>query len=438
VPIACQAPSPLIAGVQQPLFGFILVSITQKIHSPTPSALSAAELKQARNWLAAAAPHSPSWMDICQQTDDLAAIEKTAQEFIAQCAHVIVCGTGGSSLSARALRDLIAHPLGQPAHGRPQIHLLDSTEPDLLDAAMNLPAASTGWLFISRSGGTLETVTQFLAFISRNLHRRAGMVRVITLAGSNPLRDLAEHYGVPVLEHATHIGGRYSVFSNVGMLPAAILGLDIRAMRAGAASMISDEGMAMALAAAHWHRACWESGHQTHVMLPYSVRLQGWTYWYRQLWAESLGKAGKGTTPLIGLGPLDQHSMLQLLLDGPKDKSITTVHIAPSQAAPVPNRPLDAAVAPEGSLLAFLNSLDGQAIVQAQAHGTTRSFINHHLPVRQLSLPDLREQSVGALLMLQMLETVLVAQLLGVNAFDQPAVEESKTIALASLRGAKP
>lgn len=414
--------------------------IQQIIHAPAQPAVTAANIAQARQWLDATATAQPSWRDIVTYTDDLSTIERIAKNFRAQCAHVIICGTGGSSLSARALIDLIAHPLNIHDGKAPQLHLLDSTEPELLDAAFALPPETTGWIFISRSGGTLETVTQFLSFIAHGMHRRAACVQVITLPGEaapskNPLRALAQHYNVPVIDHMPSIGGRYAFFSNVGMLPAAILGFDIRALRAGGASMLADDGIAMALSAARWHQACITEHYHTHVMLPYHARLYGWTYWYRQLWAESLGKDGRGTTPLIGLAPLDQHSMLQLLLDGPRDKSITTLQVAPTASTRIPNAPLDTQLAAPESMLAFINGLEGGAIVEAQAIGTTQSFIKRHMPVRELHLPDLKETSIGALFMQQMLETVLTAQLLGVNAFDQPAVEESKTLAMRYLKG---
>ena len=409
----------------------------QIIHASPKAAVSSISpemLAQAKDYLAGTAIDQPSWKDICTHADDLAEISAIAEQFRQRCDHVVLCGTGGSSLGARALLDLWGDPLGLPNVARPTIHLLDSTEPELLEAAFALPAERTGWLFVSRSGGTLETLAQFLTYISRGQHTKAAFAQVITLSGANPLRQLAEEYGIPVADHAQHIGGRFSILSNVGLIPAAIVGMDIAALRRGAASMLSDEGISMALAATHWHAQCRAAGFLTHVMLPYTSRLKGWTYWHRQLWAESLGKNGKGTTPLIGLGPLDQHSMLQLLLDGPQDKSMTTIHIAPAAVAAAGGNPLGQGLTLTDPSLAFLAKLRGEEIMHAQAYGLTHSFINRGIPVRELRLDNLREETIGALLMEQMLETVLTAQAFSVNAFDQPAVEETKVLAMQYLR----
>jgi glucose-6-phosphate isomerase len=415
-----------------------MLPLHQQIH-PTSShiAASAADVAEARAYLAATAREpAPSWMTICTQLDDLAEIQRVAAEFRAKCAHVVLCGTGGSSLGTRALLDICTHPLGLADTAYPTIHLLDSTEPELLEAVFALPPEKTGWLFISRSGGTLETCAQFLAYASRGMHKKSAYAHVITLLNGNPLHRLAQEYGIGVSAHAEPIGGRFSVLSNVGLLPAAIVGMDIAALRQGAASMLGEEGVRYAVEAVQWHVQSRTKGCLTHVMLPYASRLKGWTYWYRQLWAESLGKDGKGTTPLIGLGPLDQHSMLQLLLDGPADKNITTIHIAPDAVAASGGQKLGEGLKLADASLAFLAELRGEEIMHAQAYGTTHSFVNRGIPVREIFLSQLNEQAIGALFMLQMLETVLTARAYGVNAFDQPAVEESKVLAMRFLREA--
>lgn len=372
------------------------------------------------------------WLTVPRQRDDLDAIKARAEIYREQCDHVVLCGTGGSSLGARTLADMVAHPLGLQRNGIPQLHILESTDPERMEAIKHdLPLERTGWIFISKSGTTLETLTQFLVFLEQHKDRATGPRTVITMPGERPMRSLAEEHSIPVFDHAPELGGRFSVFSMVGLLPAAILGLDVEALRAGAVSMLSCEQLTLAAEAACWHMACLRQGFATQVIMPYASRLNGWTYWYRQLWAESLGKNGRGSTPLAALGPVDHHSMLQLFLDGPADKSLTTVCIDHA----VSSKPL---ILPAGMTEhQYLTGHSGLDVINAQAYGTIQSFRNHGLPVRELRLSALNEHSLGALLMLGMLETVFTAKLLDVNAFDQPAVEESKLIAAQYLKTAQ-
>jgi glucose-6-phosphate isomerase len=295
----------------------------------------------------------------------------------------------------------------------------------------DLPPARTGWIFISKSGTTLETMTQFLCYLDwRSRHRDAvhAPATVITMPGERPLRTLAEKHSIRVMDHPPALGGRFSVLSVVGLLPAAIAGVDITMLRQGAATMLEHEGLYIASQAACWQLECMKRGLGIQIVMPYAKRLENWTLWYRQLWAESLGKGGKGSTPLAAIGPVDQHSMLQLFLDGPKDKSVTLVMVDDVRQY----EPLAIPYASENH--DYLAAVSGAEIVQAQAYGTTQAFLNQNLPLREIRLPQLDEYHLGALLMLAMLETVMTAELLGVDAFDQPAVEEGKKITFAMLQ----
>jgi glucose-6-phosphate isomerase len=230
-----------------------------------------------------------------------------------------------------------------------------------------------------------------------------------------------------MLDHDPGVGGRFSVLTNVGLLPAAALGLDVAAIRAGAARALAPVlarrpaaevpaalGAALALAAAK----------PISVLMAYADRLERFTRWYVQLWAESLGKDGKGTTPVAALGPVDQHSQLQLFIAGPRDKLITVITTAAEGRGP--------AMAPDLAALAgepgFANRTIGD-LAAAEGRATAETLARNGCPVRTIRLERLDEATLGELLMHFMLETMIAAHLLGVDAFDQPAVEEGKVLA---------
>jgi glucose-6-phosphate isomerase len=234
---------------------------------------------------------------------------------------------------------------------------------------------------------------------------------------------------VPLLDHDPGVGGRFSVLTNVGLLPAAIAGLNIEKIRAGAASALAPilesrpaqeappaVGAAIAVALA--------ATKPLSVMMAYADRLERFTRWYVQLWAESLGKDGKGTTPLAALGPVDQHSQLQLFIGGPRDKFFTVVTVGAAGRGPR----IDAALAKLAGEPEFAGKTIGD-LVAAQGRATAETLAKNGCPVRTIHIEKLDEHALGELLMHFMLETIIAAHLLGVDPFDQPAVEEGKVLA---------
>ncbi len=167
------------------------------------------------------------------------------------------------------------------------------------------------------------------------------------------------------------------------------------------------------------------------VMMAYADRLERFTHWYLQLWAESLGKDGKGTTPLAALGPVDQHSQQQLFLAGPRDKLFTVITVNAAGRGPA----IDAKLAKEAGERDFAGKTVGD-LVAAQGRAMIETFVAHGIPVRTIALHRLDEESLGELLMHFMLETIIAGHLLGVDPFDQPAVEEAKVLAKRYLTSA--
>ncbi|TAK48345.1 MAG: glucose-6-phosphate isomerase [Xanthobacteraceae bacterium] len=380
---------------------------------------------------------------LASERGDLAAIGSAATRLREGASDIVILGTGGSSLGAQALVQLAGSTvsgLGLVGGGQ-RLHFLDNLDPLTFDAMLaRLPLATTRFVAISKSGGTAETLMQTMAALDAARH--AGLeakIPVLFLGLSEParpdrknaLRDLLTHFKVPMLDHDTGVGGRFSVLTNVGLLPAALAGLDIVAVRAGAAAALAPvlgrspaREVAPAVGAALAVALARHNDKAISVMMAYADRLERFTRWYVQLWAESLGKDGKGTTPVAALGPVDQHSQLQLFIDGPRDKLFTVITVDTAHKGP--RMPVDLV------RLCGEDALSDRTIgdlVAAQGRATAETLTKNGCPVRTFHIDRLDEAALGELMMHFMLETIIAANLIGVDAFDQPAVEEGKVLA---------
>jgi glucose-6-phosphate isomerase len=382
-----------------------------------------------------------------EKRDDVAAIKAAAGRLSAAgTTDVVFLGTGGSSLGGQTLAQLAGH--AAPGAGllrEPRWHFLDNLDPETFGPLLGcLPLATTRFVAISKSGGTAETLMQTMAVLSvlkqggledRIPELMLGLTEPAKAGKRNGLRDLLGAHRVPMLDHDPGVGGRFSVLTNVGLLPAAIAGLNIEKIRAGAASALapilearpaqevpSAVGAAIVVALAATKRLS--------VMMAYADRLERFTHWYVQLWAESLGKDGKGTTPLAALGPVDQHSQLQLFIAGPRDKLFTTLTVSAAGRGPR----IDTELAKLAGEPGFAGKTIGD-LVAAQGRATAETLAKNGCPVRTIHIEKLDEYALGELLMHFMLETIISAHLFGVDPFDQPAVEEGKVLAKRYLAG---
>jgi glucose-6-phosphate isomerase len=375
--------------------------------------------------------------------DDLVPIRDTARRLAENATDVVLLGTGGSSLGGQTLAQLAGHavPGVGALRAAPRLHFMDNLDPETYGALLGkLPHTTTRFVAISKSGGTAETLMQTIAALTavkaEGLETRIpdiflGLTEPAKSGKTNGLRELLAAHHVPILDHHTGIGGRFSALTNVGLLPAAMLDLDIAAVREGAglalapvlakkpaAQVPAALGAALAVALAE------SKGKSISVLMAYADRLERFTRWYVQLWAESLGKNGKGTTPVAALGPVDQHSQVQLFIGGPRDKLFTVVTVAGAGRGPR----MDAVLAKLAGEPAFGGKTIGD-LVAAEGRATAETLVKNGCPVRTIHLPQLNEETLGELLMHFMLETIIAAHLLGLDAFDQPAVEEGKVLA---------
>ena len=379
---------------------------------------------------------------------DLETIRDTARQLADRATDIVIFGTGGSSLGGQTLAQLAGFAVAGVGALRapPQLHFIDNLDPDSFGTLLaRLPRATTRFVAISKSGGTAETLMQTIAALSamknEGLQTRIpdtflGISEPAKSGKANGLRHLLGKYRVPMLDHDTGVGGRYSAFTNVGLLPAAMLGLDVAAVREGAglalAPVLAKKPSAQVPAAvgAALSVALSESK-SISVMMAYCDRLQRFTHWYVQLWAESLGKGGKGTTPVAALGPVDQHSQLQLFIGGPRDKLFTVITVDGAGSGPR----IDGDLARIAGEPGFAGKTIGD-LVAAEGRATAETLAKNGCPVRTIHISKLDEESLGELMMHFMLETIIAAHLLGIDAFDQPAVEEGKVLAKKYLTGA--
>jgi glucose-6-phosphate isomerase len=421
-------------------------------HGVAADALNAAlgRAETALDWLRAR--HADGGLPLLRQPgshDDLVATREAGRRLALGATDIVFLGTGGSSLGGQTLAQLAGYAV--PGIGAlrspPRIHFMDNLDPETYGALLDkLPHKTTRYVAISKSGGTGETLMQTIAALSavkaEGLETKIpdfflGLTEPAKAGKRNGLRDLLAQHHVPILDHHPGVGGRFSALTNVGLLPAAMLDLDIAAVREGAglalAPVLAKKKAAdvpAALGAALSVALAESKGKTISVLMAYADRLERFTRWYVQLWAESLGKNGKGTTPIAALGPVDQHSQLQLFIAGPRDKLFTVVTVGNVGSGPR----IDAELAK----LAGEPGLGGKTIgdlVAAEARATAETLVRNGCPVRTIHISQLDEESLGELLMHFMLETIVAAHLLGVDAFDQPAVEEGKVLAKKYLAG---
>ena len=360
-----------------------------------------------------------------------------ALKALAGCRHMLVLGIGGSALGARALQKAFAPGQDRPGHTGPWLWIADNVDADTLAALFDkLPPKETALVVISKSGGTIETLGQY--FLAREWLQKAlgggwrKQVVMVTDEKAGFLRQEADREGIISLPVPDYLGGRYSVFSAVGMLPAAFMGMDWRALLDGAASvfepLLKDMGSLGTHAAwklALWNRMLMEREYSQLIFFSY-IPLWSWLgAWFAQLWAESLGKEGKGSMPVPAVGVTDQHSVNQMFLDGPRDKGCLFVHCPSLDKGPafgeVPEK------------WSWLRGRQFGDLLEAEGLGTRMALAGNNVPLAEFAFAGSDEHAAGKFMGLLELTTILTGWLLDINPIDQPAVELGKRLANAKL-----
>ena len=354
---------------------------------------------------------------------------------------VVVLGIGGSGLGPVALRTALLLPAWNSRSRlergeRPRLHVLSNVDPVTIGAQLDrLDLATTLFIVTSKSGGTAETMAQYLVVRARleaaGFSPRHHFV-FVTDPEKGALRRIAREEAIPTAAVPPNVGGRFSVLSPVGVLPAALTGMDVSGLLAGAADMRErcrtsqwSSNPAGVFAVLQW-LADTQLGRQSHVFMPYADGLADMAAWFVQLWAESLGKVtanGRhvGPTPIASLGATDQHSQVQLFMEGPNDKTVTFVTVAdalgdlaiPALHADVPD-------------LAYLGGHSLGELLAVEYRATAGALAARGRMNMTISLDRLDAWHLGGLFMLLEIATAFAGDLYGVNAFDQPGVELGK------------
>lgn len=380
-------------------------------------------------------------------------VKEVADSFGQWFENVVVLGIGGSGLGAVTLRDALLGPFWneRDAEAReyfPRLYVLDNPDPATVAPLLDrLDLRRTLFNVVSKSGSTAETMALYLVIRERleplvGADKLRGHFLFTTDPAKGALRQIAEAEGIPTLPVPPNVGGRFSVLSPVGLWPAAVTGADVDALLAGAGAMeerCRTDVLAQnpaGLLATLLHQATTEGGKPIHVLMPYSDRLRSFALWFQQLWAESLGKAldrsGRavhtGATPLPAVGAVDQHSQVQLFMEGPRDKVLIFVAVRdPGDPVAIPSLHREVAE------LGYLGGHTLAELLDAERRATAEALRQAGRPSMTLELERVDARSLGGLFMLFQIATVYAGSLFGVDPLDQPGVELGKRLTYGLL-----
>ena len=361
---------------------------------------------------------------------------------------LVLLGIGGSALGPRALLSALGHPMHNivdrsiRGHGV-RLHVMENVDPVTFASVMgSVPLNKTAFLVVTKSGSTVETMSQFM--IARHkLVERFGFdgyrerMFALTDPAKGTLRRIANAEGLVTLPVPANIGGRFSVLCPVGMVPAAAVGLDVEEIMAGAAFMEKSIRTSTGLGnpASLFAAICWLADtakkRNMLVMMPYADALLDFAEWFQQLWAESLGKkttldgkpAGTGSTVVRALGVTDQHSQLQMYVEGPQDKLVVFLNVDRFGCEVEIPKDLE-----NEKDLAYLGGNTLNRLLAYEQEGTTQSLLAAGRPSIKVSFPEINAFTVGQFIMLCEFATVIAGGLYNVNPFDQPGVEHGKNV----------
>jgi glucose-6-phosphate isomerase len=381
----------------------------------------------------------PGFMRLPKTSEYAEASVGVAEEILGSGAtDFIHVGIGGSALGPMAIQKALNDPYynALPAEDRrgPRLHFAENTDPNTLAAILDFADATATWVnVVTKSGSTAETMANFLVI-------RGWLVEALgdfgyqerTIATTDPeegyLKEIADREDLKLLPIPKDVGGRFSVLTPVGLLPASVTGLDVRALLAGAAQCVDEvneqgaEHPAVVGAAMHYLMDT-TRGRNVRVMMPYADALERLAAWFVQLWAESLGKDGKGSTPHGAVGTTDQHSQIQLYMQGPQDKVVEIVEVE--------NHTRDLEIPKAyGDLdgVAYLGGHTLAELLNVECDATRKALTEAGRPNSTIRLGTVSEENLGYLFQALEVQTAVAGSLYGVNAFDQPGVEAGKQI----------
>ncbi len=369
-----------------------------------------------------------------QDVEDLKIL---AEEIRSKFEYFVLIGIGGSSLGTEMLFESLKD-LNHNIFDKPKFFIMDNVDPDKINSILErIDIEKTCFNVISKSGTTVETIANFgiiLKILKEKVGDRWNEHLIFTTDPEKGfLREFGRENNIKTLDIPKNVGGRFSVLTPVGIFPAAVMGIDVDQILEGAKKMDLicsveehvEHNPAYLIALTHYI-ANMRRGKSISVMMPYSEKLSSFVDWYRQLWAESLGKDGLGQTPVKALGTVDQHSQIQLYRDGLRDKIVTFIQIE--------KRDIDFKI-PEDipESIHYLSGHTLHEILNKELLGTKAALIKSKVPNITITLDKITPYNVGMLIYLYEMATGFSGYLYKINPFDQPAVEEGKNFTYALM-----
>lgn len=352
--------------------------------------------------------------------------------------NIVVIGIGGSTLGTYAIYKFLKHSKSLSK----KLYFLETTDPiDIKSKVDAIDLNDTLFIVISKSGTTIETVSIF-KYINSLVACDKNNTVVIT-ENDSKLNAYAKANSIKSFEIPKNVGGRFSVFSAVGLVPLAIVGIDIDGLLSGAKEIHDSffnkkEDYKRVLKKARFFVE-YKNSFNINVVFSYSSRLEGFNKWYIQLWGESLGKVDinstrQGLTPIGIIGPIDQHSFLQLIVEGSRDKTVTVVKVNDfDNTLTIPHAKLEGL-----EELDYIEEIEFSKLINMQADATIESINNlNDIPCDVITIDSISESSIANLMYEYELLTSVCAKFMYINAYDQPGVEAGKVILKKKLKKRK-
>ncbi|WP_457749780.1 glucose-6-phosphate isomerase [Sulfurimonas sp.] len=353
--------------------------------------------------------------------------------YIQQSDTIVVIGIGGSSLGTKAIYSVFKH---RYKNAKRMLFLENPDEIDLYEKLASIEKEKTIFIVVSKSGSTIETISIFKEIISRFYlnYEQQDRERIIAITDFDSLLyKFAQYYKIKVYTIPDNVGGRFSVLSAVGVVPLTLAGYDMKSLLSGAATMANSffEKKENHLL----EKAVFLTSHQKeypmNVVFSYANCLEDFTKWYVQLWGESLGKINKnaqhvGLTPIGHIGSVDQHSFLQLIIEGPRDKTVTFIKLENFEKnIKIPNISLKFIEKAD-----YINGYTFNELIDGECEATKESIIQQGINVDEITLDRLNEKNIGKLIMYYELLTSLCGKIFNIDTYNQPGVELGKQILL--------
>ncbi len=328
---------------------------------------------------------------------------------------LVIVGMGGSILGTEAIYEFLKQKI------KKKVYFIDNIDQNkILDLKKKIIPKKTLFIIISKSGNTIETFSNFLSF--NIIKKNSKNIIIISESRNNLLYNISKKFNLFHISHKSFIGGRYSVLSEVGMVPAHLMGLNIRKFRIDLIKNLSkkrkvflrDSSIKLA-------NLLHDKKIRNLILLNYAPNLEKFLFWYQQLTAESLGKKDFGFLPTISNTPKDHHSLLQLYLDGPKDKLFYIFSVKEKSFQPINTKKYS-------NKVNYLHNKNLIKIKDAQKNALIKSLIKKDIPYREFIINNFNEETLAELFSYFILETIIIGKLVNINPYNQPAVEEVKLL----------